>query len=571
MKASFSILASHARARCVHTLLAASLTVLSGCQVVMGFEDTHVVHHDDAGLDDDMSPIEAEDAGHMAPDDMHEPSPHDAGPDAQAPDAASDDGDTPDRPDETKPDAGPTQPDAGVDAGATEPEPEPDAGADEPDIDPTSADRVFRSQHTWPKRPLFVRLDPYDVRFAARVEELLESTWGRVADLNFVGFDAYHETINGYYQVVDLLIRVRTDRPSDAGLGFPGFWQAREVFLNPDDNDPTLLHALGRSLGFENEFGIRAAQTDCRTCNEEMPCEADELCLPSGYCGKPYLHQSVMAAPDCGGIESDRPFSVWDAWGAQRAYGLKPSGSLVTSRGLCAHAGEPGASSWAGVCDDAREARFELAPRGVGHALMTAKPGVCLSNALDGASSTETVPLTSASCDASSAQSVTLEGVQLMAVGSSCVGVGSATDGAGLVVTACEAKLTRWDVFPRKLRLSGTQLCASVEGGVATLAALIKLRPCAADAQEQQFSFNARRIDYTDPQGGSLCLNVFSGLPQPGNKIGLWNGCGYFDNGWFHFAGPVKVGGRCLTQADDGLLATAPCSTSKKQVWDYHW
>jgi hypothetical protein len=376
--------------------------------------------------------------------------------------------------------------------------------------------------------------------------------------------------------VVDLKINLRSGQPSDSELGFPGFWKVREVNLNPAENDRALLHTLGRALGFENEYGIaEAGPRECRACGATAgDCDDEELCLDSGYCGQPYLHQSVMSAPDCGGTEATRPFSSWDAWGAQRAYGLKPKGALVDTSGHCAHVpAQPGGVPFTASCGDSQAMRFSLVGSGSSRALEARVNGddLCLSNVLGSGAGSETAPLTVDRCDGTASQAVSLEGVSLMSVGTSCVGVTSPSAGGQMLLSACEAQNTRWDVLDGQLRLSGTQLCASVPHGAATLGAVIELRPCSTAAREQHFVFNERGILFTDTSGATLCLNLFGGLPMLGLNVGLWNGCGFFDNGFFYVSGPVNVGGRCLTQSATGQLATAPCSTSKKQTWDFYW
>jgi hypothetical protein len=182
---------------------------------------------------------------------------------------------------------------------------------------------------------------------------------------------------------------------------------------------------------------------------------------------------------------------------------------------------------------------------------------------------------TSETCDrAAPAQDMQFTGMRLRAVGGICVVAPQASAGVELVTGKCEGSLGLWTVRNGTVNLTGTTLCATVEGGVFALGTRIILSECGSVPSWQTFQFVTGLIDF-----GGLCFSVWEGQPVPGMPIRLWNGCGASldsENEQFYVSGPLRSAGsdKCAdgqARAASNWVTLAECDGGLTQEWDYYW
>jgi hypothetical protein len=297
--------------------------------------------------------------------------------------------------------------------------------------------------------------------------------------------------------------------------------------------------------------------------------------MPSGFCGNPLEHESIMAPPVCGQIESIRPFSPWDIAGARWTYGQKPTGSLVSALGDCANFGGFGNTAYLSFCQgfdtDALELRFATTETEFdGFGSMYEPYPICLM--VD--STTTDSPVISADCDNTNpAQNLTMKDVRLRGLGGLCVVAAQSSAGTELTVATCgtvpRMYLERWTVEQNRLRLSGTNLCATVKDNNVYVGASVILEECGSSPEYQTLRMRAGRI-----QVKGHCFDVAGGIPVANKPIILWNSCSFqLDNDDFYLSGAVTTSpNRCLTvNTSDGRLWSSACNDGLNQEWDYHF
>ncbi len=371
-------------------------------------------------------------------------------------------------------------------------------------------------------------------------------------------------------------LTVGSHRSSIIEVGYPGWYEVRRVSLYHGATDAEILYHFGRALGFGHEYDLDGLPGPCIPCEDDADCSIPYRpeCLPSGFCGQRSNHQSIMAPPDCGGIEPIRSLSVWDVYGAQRAYGRKPLGSLVSGRANCVH-GTIGGAAMLGICEgfvsDRILRRFASVEDEVDQfALPLLSSDLCLQL---GAASTPSLVGTGA-CDSTAAtQGFWTGGMKLRGVGGLCVIARAAASGSLLRTALCEdaaPELSHWGVTDSQIRLANTDLCATIPNGVGQLGTHAVLAPCGSVTNGQSFVIREGRLLWRD----GLCLQVSGGLPLPGCDVILWNGCGIgAEHARYYLSGPVQVGsGLCLeTDEHNVSLASGPCSSTSLQDWDFHF
>jgi hypothetical protein len=539
------------------------LLPVAACSRVLGLEATHIAEHSredggsDAGADRDAASADAHVEMEAGQDDS---------------------------------DAGPGEHDGSVEGG----EDEPDAGLSEGELEEEpSTLRTFRTLYPWPHFAIGVCLSYSaadatperfaQIAFAKQLRVLIEATWGRRTGLTFLHFDTCRD---GPFTAYELALEITDSAPSRTELGFAGLWQRRSVRINRFDHNAELLYTVGRALGFGHEYGRRwVGEEPCVVCDAHDDCDAGQRCMPSGYCGKTANHESIMGAPDrCGGVESVRHFSPWDIQGAQRAYGRKHQGALVTPRGYCAHLEgglpTPGAAYVAWYCGDFEHDSFQRVQAAGSAQLRMFVQGqpVCLAAAATPSESSSSA-VVAASCEPSDArQGVSFLGVELRGLGDMCLSAQTAASGTAVHNAPCDTPgvQQRWDLVDPAIRLAGSNLCLSVEGGQATLSAALKLTPCSG-ALNQRLRLLDGEVRFTDAASRTLCLNSAGGEPTPWAKVVLWDGCGWAtENSRYFISGPVRIGAGCLglsaEQAIGQGLSVEPCDTAAAdQHWDFHF
>lgn len=432
---------------------------------------------------------------------------------------------------------------------------------------PPIEQRPFLAQHPWPLTFIDVcyRSDmglTAAATFAARVQQLFGQTWGREVDVDLLSWQPC-ENVDS-----TIVVTLSTAESSSADLGF-GTAAPRRMTLNAAASDPEILHYLGRLLGFENEYAFDELPGPCVPCVDASDCTmADGLACLNGFCGVPAVHESIMAAPGCSGIEPTRRLTPWDIMAAQRAYARKPIGSIVTSLGECLDIYAADATDgtplihYPCIRTENQMWSFDFAATvGESDWLSATAQGQKRCGAADGNGGA-----VSTLCSRDEAlQNATLNGGLWRGIGGLCVAATHASIGAPLQMEECGTtpELERWTVRAGEFQLSGTEYCATASSAVGSN---ITLAPCGSSSGSQQFILSRGVIE--TPWG---CMNVAGGLPAAGSALILWDACRFdLENEVFYWSGPIRMGAACL-DASNFYIGAAPCVESPTQEWDYYF
>jgi hypothetical protein len=452
--------------------------------------------------------------------------------------------------------------------------------------------RLFGVTNPWQTRYLHIcnhlPVEPSEetaaLDFWQHARSLVESSWGRIVNRQLV---EWADCSGAFTPEVE--VSLFSTGPSSSELGDPGPKQIREVALNIHATDVEILYVFGRALGFEHEYGRHAYTGTCVRCSNNSQCtEGDRTtCLPSGYCGNPADHESIMAAPDCGGLESIRKLSAWDALGAQLAYGPKPPGSFVDRSGFCLDVGGgtgvPGEGMILWSCGEPTGEKFYKSPSGL--TAMFQRGDVCVTFS-DSLSVSAATPLFTSVCDeAAREQEFQLQSMRLRTMGNLCVAATSATAGAELAVYDCSEpevtpELARWSLLTQQLLLEGSDLCISVHSDREP-GTRLTLEPCDPAALSQRVSLDSGliRFDWDKDHVGLLdgCVRVRDPYPTRGSPLVSWSSCNASRRDEFFYAsGPVTGSGQCMeplgaTGEPDTAVGLTPCTGESRQDWDFYF
>jgi hypothetical protein len=284
----------------------------------------------------------------------------------------------------------------------------------------------------------------------------------------------------------------------------------------------------------------------------------------------------------CTGTVVDSPtLSPGDIIGVQKAYGRKYDKSLVGFRGMCADiqggttaSGTPVIAfpcrgQWNDTWGRSSTSTFEL--------FQTTANSKCL-NVSGG---TAPNPLISWSCGDFENERFTTVGVEWHGMGNMCV---QAVAGK-LQVQPCNGSTAQqWDFFHPvgglrndQIRLSGTNSCVSSTTTTGTLGQELVLATCSASDTKQRFlNPGSGRLSLSN--NTALCADVAGGLPTPGSKIVLWDGCTSTPpyNSQFTLSGRIKSLNNCMqivgsANPGDAIRAQAcDSSNTTTQIWDYY-
>lgn len=419
----------------------------------------------------------------------------------------------------------------------------------------------------WPGGEVPVCFDAtIEASLRTTIRAQVEGSWDRAASINFWGFgDCPSSLPTGWLVVVRrnniggaLGMTTRTTASPGSSITYVEFPQTGTP------SNKSIVHEFGHVLGFYEE---NVSPSNCTTQTSGTSLE-----------GEPDVSLSVMTQTAC---NSAATLSPWDVMGARTAYGMKAPGSIAGLGGFVLNIQGGSTDFGAAIVNwpstsNAWNGRFVRSS--AGSLQLTASNGSvsrCL-NISGGQVSSNWTPLISWECNESYANNLFhFTGVAWRAMGTRCVQASSAAAGATLSIQACStSSLQKWDFFEgnTRIRLSGTNLCATVPNGSVSLGNRITLQSCGSSYQS--FGFTNGNINY-----GSMCMNVLGGTTANGNGIGLWDGCGYtprYPNEQFTIRGPITAMGQCVDMNNSSALegvgiGVYTCNGTGAQIWEYFW
>ena len=336
-------------------------------------------------------------------------------------------------------------------------------------------------------------------------------------------------------------------------------------FASTLPSNKTIVHEFGHGIGFHEENSSTSPSTQRSSGATSLEGEGD-------------MGLSVMTQSAC---NTSSALSAWDVMGGRQLYGMKAPGSIAGPGGLVAniHGGTTAfglpITGWPSVSGAWNEHFVRSSSSSL---LLTATSGSttrCL-NIQGGVISSGWTPLVSWDCNEAYTNSqFHFTAVAWRAMGNRCVQAASSASGAKLSLQACgSSSLQKWDFVEgnSRIRLNGTNLCATVPSGSTALGTQITLTTCGNSYQT--FSYSNGHINYSN-----VCLNVLGGTTANGNAIGLWNGCTAsptYVNEQFTIRGPITGMGQCVDMQNgvpyDGVpIGVYPCNGTAAQTWEYFW
>lgn len=327
-------------------------------------------------------------------------------------------------------------------------------------------------------------------------------------------------------------------------------WLAINSATDPN-NTLNLLHEFGHALGFSHEW-LRSS-------------------VPGNTLGTEDDGRSIMHY-------GPNTLSAWDILGIQKAYGRKPTGSVVGRSGQCA--GVYNASTAAGTaivgtfCSGSPATTF-LRESGTYH-MRNGLANRCLNI------QTAVGPnaLISWDCTSTNNEDFVFQDVEWRAMGNMCVH----RNGSLLELRECTGGAEqKWRFFtttgggattPYWQIIANNGDCVEAQTTSGAIGEQLRVRTCSSTNTKQRFRFpGLGRVTYESNQG--LCLNVSGGRAVNSNIV-LWNDCssspGY--NSQFYLSGQLKApsANYCMWSGGRSTqLSMSTCSSSPSQRWDYYF
>lgn len=417
--------------------------------------------------------------------------------------------------------------------------------------------------------------------FRELVKRQIDDTWGRAANLTFLwNGDCPVDAGTGKH-LASALQHTMVVVPSNAdftnilgkSLAFPTGISLNWAPVLSGDDRFNLIHEFGHALGFEHEWLRQDYPNECGQARE------------AGTYLTPTADLDSIMRYDCpGGVVNDYFLSAGDVMGVQKAYGRKPTGSLVGYRGQCANIagggsanltpliGWPCTGGWNDTWSRAADAKLHF---------QTSTPKKCM-NVL---SQTAPNPLISYDCVTADNERFTTTGVQIRAMGNMCL----QANGGKVELRPCGTLnlfQQKWDLFNDttgrrfdQIRRNGTTSCLSSTTTNGALGEELVYVACSSTDSKQRFVYPGNGI-IALANNPSLCLNVAGGLPVSGSKLILWDGCWNPppQNSQFSISGQIKSLGACMSLTGAGNPGDAiwaqTCNsdpaTYQNQIWEYY-
>ncbi len=451
----------------------------------------------------------------------------------------------------------------------------------------------------------------------ATIRRLVENTWARAANIEFVNWGdckvdpATNKHVDSQLaNTIVIQFQQEFDPPaglicsSDANCGATPHAQCKNGVcvaggvdwsgVGKFSNGPTviqynwppiqagadfrnLIHEFGHALGFAHEW-MRNNFTDPACSMADFP---DRGSVSNGLALTTFPDASSIMNY-CGNPTSDADrLSPGDLVGVQRAYGRKSSGSLVSTGGMCADIREAspafGTPIIAYPCRNAANDRW-LRDGVTQHLQATASDGSprCLNVSGGTVSPTSPTPIISWSCVSNSNEDFSFSGVEWHGMGNMC-----ATSVNNFIqMRPCDgSQAQKWtflnsdpNVVPRlrQIQSNFVGLCVTTGSSTGALGERLHLDFCSTVDARQRFNFPGQGVIGF----GNFCMNVLGGLPNAGSELGLWDGCTAVPRFWneqFSLSGNVKVLGQCLDGSNTSQVSVSPCSSGNaNQSWEYY-
>ena len=361
--------------------------------------------------------------------------------------------------------------------------------------------------------------DKYWTTFRNNLQTWIPNQLGRHVDLRFTGWGQCPTNTAG--RITVKYTNGGTDH-SNSNLGYNSAgptvvdFHDDAVVLNPTWQETKALHEFMHALGFIHEW-----ETSANTSND---CGYASLNTVGQRYGTPYDHASLLNATYCPGMDTQHDYSVWDLIGMQRAYGRKPTGSIVGSNNLCLQMSTVGSS-------DTPIATYDCTGAAVEQWKYTATNGIATESSYaygnmdaEGGIAAAHTRVVNWVANSTPAQNWTLANVQIVGLGGFCLGVkgGNIAVNQTVELASCSdtANAQQWTVKMTslsgqdrfQLAASGGSLCATVGASDS-----MTLQSCNSASTAQLFRWNANQ--QISSELTSRCLDVFNGVPQAGALV----------------------------------------------------
>jgi hypothetical protein len=425
---------------------------------------------------------------------------------------------------------------------------------------------------------------------SAVVRDTMRSTWGRVAKIEFTGFnDCPSNSPSGNAGYLSINMGGGTNAIcGDTALGYqgPGTWTRMRLDRGCTYNDPDVwgqfrgqvIHETGHALGFQHEAdrADNPHNTGCYVADHNMV----------GNTGPTYgTAFDVNSIMDYSYCTIPRPFNLspWDIVGVQNAYGRRMPGTLVAASGSCLDLPlpySPGELLQVYECNNGANQAWML--NSGGWIENTAYPSSFIDVPWGSTAPGVQLDSNNQNWPPTSNQFWQAEnGYQIRGIGDMCLDIpyGNIANNQTVQIYGCHGGTPQqWQassdgtIHP----VGNENFCLDVPYGSAYAGNVLQLYPCNGGASQQFVFEESGEILFE-----GLCLDVQHGTPTPGNAVQLYpckspGDLSRANQLWHLTASLVGSDGLCVEAQGSSSLNHTPivqntCNSSTTgQTWDYY-